>query len=140
MTDKILTIALMDPPYESANSTTALRIIGAALKKGISVNVFAYEGAVNLAFKDHAPAANPVKETTVERRIIDGPNFVRFSARDRKANPLLTWFNCGLCLTIRRLGIGRRRETRRTGDFLTMARNPPHLVNRPVNLRRDEDP
>ena len=26
MTEKSLTLALMDPPYESANSTTALRI------------------------------------------------------------------------------------------------------------------
>ncbi|MGI9066153.1 MAG: DsrE family protein [Pyrinomonadaceae bacterium] len=45
---KKLTLALMDPPYESADSTTALRIISAALKKGIDVNVFAYEGAVCL--------------------------------------------------------------------------------------------
>jgi len=31
------------------------------LKKGIHANVFAYEGAVNLAMKDQAPHANPVK-------------------------------------------------------------------------------
>src|ERR1041384_2282124 len=66
MSDKTLTLALMDPPYESANSTTALRIVSAALKKGINVNVFAYEGAVNLAFKEQVPHANPVKGTTVE--------------------------------------------------------------------------
>ena len=47
-----LTLALMDPPYESANSTTALRIIAAALARGIHVNVFAYEGAVCLPLKD----------------------------------------------------------------------------------------
>src|SRR5256885_6626963 len=67
MTEKTLTLALMDPPYESANTTTALRIVSAALKKGIHVNVFAYEGAVNLAMKDQAPHANPVKGTTVEQ-------------------------------------------------------------------------
>jgi len=32
MAEKTLTIALMDPPYESANTTTAMRIIAAALK------------------------------------------------------------------------------------------------------------
>ena len=32
-TRKTLTLALMDPPYESANSTTALRIIDAAANR-----------------------------------------------------------------------------------------------------------
>ena len=32
MKERRLTLALMDPPYESANSTTALRIISAALE------------------------------------------------------------------------------------------------------------
>jgi len=45
MADKTLTITLMDAPYEKASTTTALRIVSAALKKGIHVNVFAYEGA-----------------------------------------------------------------------------------------------
>src|SRR5882724_7239895 len=66
MTEKKLTLALMDPPYESANSTTALRIISAALQQGIDVAVFAYEGAVCLPLKEQAPHANPVKGTTVE--------------------------------------------------------------------------
>ncbi|MGH8546497.1 MAG: DsrE family protein, partial [Gammaproteobacteria bacterium] len=65
-TGKILTIAIMDAPYESANSTTALRIINAALEKDHSVNVFAYEGAVNLTMKAQQPHANPVKGTSVE--------------------------------------------------------------------------
>jgi sulfur relay (sulfurtransferase) DsrF/TusC family protein len=67
MKERKLTLALMDPPYESANSTTALRIITAALKRGIHINVFAYEGAVCLPLKDQAPHANPVKGTTVEQ-------------------------------------------------------------------------
>ena len=46
--EKSITIALMDPPYSSGTTTTALRIMDAALRKGINVNVFAYEGAVNL--------------------------------------------------------------------------------------------
>jgi len=59
MAEKRLTVALMDAPYEAAASTTALRIISAALKKGIHVNVFAYEGAVNLIMKEQASHPNP---------------------------------------------------------------------------------
>lgn len=99
MTQKTLTIALMDPPYESANSTTALRIISAALKQEINVNVFAYEGAVCLPLKDQAPHANPVKGTTVEEE--EHPTtkaFVSSLLEIGNGKPLLTWVNCGLCV------------------------------------------
>ena len=99
MSERTLTIALMDPPYESANSTTALRIISAALAKGINVNVFAYEGAVCLPLKDQAPHANPVKGTTVEEE--DHPttkSFISSLLTIGKEKPLLTWVNCGLCV------------------------------------------
>jgi tRNA 2-thiouridine synthesizing protein D len=43
---KTLTFALMDAPYENARSTTALRLISVAAKRGYNINVFAYEGAV----------------------------------------------------------------------------------------------
>ena len=94
-----LTLALMDPPYESANSTTALRIITAALAKGIDVNVFAYEGAVCLALKDQTPHANPVKGTTLEEE--EHPTtkaFVSSLLALGQDKPLLTWVNCGLCV------------------------------------------
>src|SRR6266404_1146598 len=123
MSAKTLTLALMDPPYESANSTTALRIVSSALKKGISVNVFAYEGAVNLPFKDQAPHANPVKGTTVEEE--DHPttrNFVASLLEIGKADPFLTWVNCGLCVDER--GAGNSVEGVKRGgpgDFLKMA-------------------
>jgi tRNA 2-thiouridine synthesizing protein D len=99
MIPQTLTLALMDPPYESANSTTALRIISAALEKGINVNVFAYEGAVCLPLKDQAPHANPVKGTTVEQE--DHPTtkaFISSLLSLGKGQPLLTWVNCGLCV------------------------------------------
>ena len=99
MADKTLTIALMDAPYEKASTTTALRIVSAALKKGIHVNVFAYEGAVSLAMKDQAPHANPVKGTTVEQE--EHPTtreFVRSLLEIGKSSPRLTWLNCGLCV------------------------------------------
>ena len=100
-----LTLALMDPPYESANSTTALRIISAALAKGIHVNVFAYEGAVCLPLKEQAPHANPVKGTTVEQE--EHPTtkaFVSALLEIGEPNPLLNWVNCGLCVDERGAG------------------------------------
>src|SRR5688500_20280344 len=89
----------MDPPYESANSTTAFRIISAALRKGIHVNVFAYEGAVCLALKDQAPHANPVKGTTIEEE--DHPTTRKcVSARLElgSGSPRMTWVKCCLCV------------------------------------------
>lgn len=123
MAEKILTLALMDPPYESANSTTAFRIISSALKKGIHVNVFAYEGAVNLAMKDQSPHPNPVKGTTVEEE--DHPttkNFISSLVEIGKDSPLLNWVNCGLCVDER--GAANAVEGVRRGgpaDFLKMA-------------------
>lgn len=99
MAKKKLTLAIMDAPYESAATTTALRIISAALKKGIDVNVFAYEGAVALSIKDQAPHANPVKGTTVEQeQHPTTKEFVVDLLAIGKADPLLTWINCGLCV------------------------------------------
>jgi len=99
MNERRLSLALMDPPYESANSTTALRIITAALEKGIDVNVFAYEGAVCLPLKDQTPHANPVKGTSVEDE--EHPTtkaFVSSLLAMGQDKPRLTWVNCGLCV------------------------------------------
>ena len=76
--DKTITIALMDPPYESGTTTTALRVVDAALRKGINVNVFAYEGAVNMTMKAQAAHPNPVKGTSIEEQ--DHPSSSRFIA------------------------------------------------------------
>lgn len=99
MKERTLTLALMDPPFESANSTTALRIISAALAQGINVNVFAYEGAVCLPLKDQAPHANPVKGTSIEEE--EHPTtkaFVSSLLAIGSDKPRLTWVNCGLCV------------------------------------------
>ena len=118
-----LTLALMDPPYESANSTTALRIISAALKKGVHVNVFAYEGAVCLPLNDQTPHANPVKGTTVEEE--DHPttkSFISSLLEIGNGNPRLTWVNCGLCVDER--GASNAVEGVKRGspaDFFQMA-------------------
>lgn len=121
MNKKTLTIALMDPPYESANSMTALRIIAAALRQGLHVNVFAYEGAVCLPLKEQTPHANPVKGTTVEEE--DHPTTSKFvSALLEMGGERLTWVNCGLCVDER--GASNAVEGVRRGspaDFLKMA-------------------
>src|SRR5260370_26920374 len=57
---RTLTIALMDPPYESENLTTAFRILDVAARRGYHINVFAYDGAAGLAFLRQTPHPNPV--------------------------------------------------------------------------------
>jgi tRNA 2-thiouridine synthesizing protein D len=118
-----LTLAIMDAPYEAAASTTAFRIIAAALGRGINVNVFAYEGAVSLTMKDQAPHANPVKGTTVEEE--EHPttkDLVAALIELGKSEPRLSWVNCGLCVDER--GAGNWIDGVKRGgpaDFLKMA-------------------
>ncbi len=103
---KTLTISIMEPPYESANSTTSLRIIDAALRKGINVNVFAYEGAVSLTIKDQKPHPNPVHGTSVEEE--KHPTTKDFVAGlfelAKEKGVKLDWLNCGLCVDERGAG------------------------------------
>ena len=111
-----LTIALMDPPYESENTTTALRIIDAAVRKGHKVNVFAYEGAVNLTMSEQKAHPNPVKGTTADEQA--HPTTSNFIAALFKSE-LVDWINCGLCVDER--GAGTWIEGARRGgpaDFL----------------------
>src|SRR5688572_12092002 len=119
MADRTLTIAIMDAPYEAAASTTAFRIIAAALERGINVNV----GAVSLTMKDQAPHANPVKGTSVEEE--DHPttkDLVAALVELGRAEPRLSWVNCGLCVDER--GAGNWIDGVKRGspaDFLKMA-------------------
>lgn len=103
---KTITIAIMDAPYESANSTTALRIIDAALKKGHNVNVFAYEGAVNLTMKAQKAHPNPVKGTTVEDEAhpLTKDWVGSLFSLAGKSGAKLDWVNCGLCVDERGAG------------------------------------
>ena len=63
---KTITIAIMDAPYENARSTTALRLIDLAAKRGYNINVFAYEGAVLQPFAAQTPHPNAVHGRNVE--------------------------------------------------------------------------
>lgn len=122
---KTLTLAIMDAPYESASSTTTLRIVDAALRLGHAVNVFAYEGAVNITMKAQQPHPNPVKGTTVEQEEHPNPKDWVAALFDlaRQKDVKLDWVNCGLCVDER--GAGDWIEGPRRGgpkDFLEMSR------------------
>lgn len=95
-----LTFVLNDPPFESARSTTALRLIDAAVKQGFHVNVFAYEGAVALPFAKQAPHANAVHGNDAAAE--DHPNtkdwVAALLAEAGRLGRKLDWINCGLCV------------------------------------------
>ncbi|KAA3605474.1 MAG: FeS-binding protein [Planctomycetota bacterium] len=95
-----LTFSLMDPPYENARSTTAFRLIEAALRKGFHVNVFAYEGAVALPFLQQRAHANAVHGRDVEQEEHPLPHqWVQSLMRLAEEKGLqLQWVNCGLCV------------------------------------------
>ena len=97
---KTLTFVLMDPPFESARSTTALRLIDAALRRGHDVNVFAYEGAVHLAFARQRPHPNAVHGRSVEEEDHALPRewIAALKAAADAAGRRLDWVNCGLCV------------------------------------------
>ncbi|MFT5049970.1 MAG: tRNA 2-thiouridine synthesizing protein D [Chlamydiales bacterium] len=98
--NKSLSLMIMDPPYESSNTMTALRIVESALKKGIDVNVFAFEGAVNLSFAAQKAHPNPVKASSADeekhpltREFVSG-----LFATAAQSGAKLDWVNCGFCV------------------------------------------
>jgi tRNA 2-thiouridine synthesizing protein D len=121
-----LTFALMDAPYENARSTTALRLIDLAVKRGFHVNVFAYEGAVYLPFAKQAQHANAVHGRSVEEENHPLPRaWIAALMKAAAGNGAkLDWVNCGLCVDER--GAGEAIEGVRRGspaDFWNFALN-----------------
>ena len=101
-----LTFALMDPPFESQRTTTAMRLIDTAVRRGYHVNVFAYEGAVNLSFALQSQHANAVHGHTVEEE--DHPLtkdwIASLMSAAQQSGAELNWVNCGLCVDERGAG------------------------------------
>jgi tRNA 2-thiouridine synthesizing protein D len=99
-TKSTLTFVLNDPPYESARSTTALRLIDRAVRHGHSVNVFAYEGAVALAFSKQAPHANAVhgRDAAAEDHPTIKDWIAAIFAHAEQTGAKVDWVNCGLCV------------------------------------------
>jgi tRNA 2-thiouridine synthesizing protein D len=113
-TKRSLAFLLMDAPYESARTTTAFRLVDAAVRRGHDVTVFAYEGAVALSFARQAPHANAVHGRDVAEE--DHPNpkdwVAALLAAAEPAGGALRWINCGLCVDERGVaeavpGVGR---------------------------------
>ena len=100
MTKKTLTFALMDAPYESANLTTAFRILDAAIRRGHDINVFAYEGASALAFVRQAPHPNPVhgKNVAEENHPTTKEQVAALLAEAARNGGKVDWVNCGMCV------------------------------------------
>ncbi len=100
MADKTLTFALMDPPYENARSTTALRLIDIAARRGYDIKVFAYEGAVGLAFAKQMQHANGVHGRSVEEENHPLPSrwIEAVVAEAGRRGGSVEWVNCGLCV------------------------------------------
>ena len=113
---KTLTLALMDPPYETETTTTAFRILDAALRKGHRVNVFAYEGAVYLPFAKQAQHPNAVHGRSLEEENHPLPRaWIAAIMKEAAAKGAkVDWVNCGLCVDER--GAGEAIEGVRRGS------------------------
>ena len=97
---KTLTFCIMDAPYENARSTTALRLIDIAVKRGYNVNVFAYEGAVQMPIttqKAH-PNAFHGRDTEEEDHPLPHQWIQSIAKAADAAGGKLEWISCGLCV------------------------------------------
>jgi tRNA 2-thiouridine synthesizing protein D len=90
----------MDAPYESANLTTAFRILDAAARRGHNINVFAYEGASALAFVRQEPHPNPVhgKNLAEENHPTTKDQVAALLIAAEKSGGTVDWVNCGMCV------------------------------------------
>jgi tRNA 2-thiouridine synthesizing protein D len=103
---KTLTFVLMDPPYETPRTTTALRLMDIAARRGYDVNVFAYEGAVCVPFSKQAPHPNTVHGRDVDEE--DHPNpkdwVSAIIAEAERNGAKVDWVQCVLCVDERGAG------------------------------------
>ncbi len=97
---KTITVAIMDAPYEGERSTTALRLIDIAARRGYDVNVFAYEGAVLQPFQAQKPHPNAVHGRNVEEEnhFIPKDAIAALMRAAERSGGKIDWVNCGLCV------------------------------------------
>lgn len=97
---KTLTFAFMDPPFENERTVTFFRLLDISLDKGANVRIFAYEGAVALAFARQQQHGNAVHGRGTEEE--DHPltkNWIAALQRKAASKSLkFEWINCGLCV------------------------------------------
>ncbi len=128
---KTLTFALMDAPFESARSTTAMRLIDIAARRGYDINVFAYEGAFYLPFALQAGHPNALhgRDVAEEDHPLPKDWIAALMAEATKNGGKIDWVNCGLCVDERGAGEsieGVRRGT--PGDFWKFAESSDNTL------------
>ncbi len=126
-----LTFVLMDAPFESARTTTAMRLLDIAAGRGYAVNVFAYEGAVYLPFARQAAHPNAVHGNDVEEENHPLPKewIAALIKKARAKGGDIDWANCGLCVDER--GAGEAIEEVRRGtpaDLVDFARRSKNTL------------
>src|SRR5215813_1953454 len=106
MQTRTLTFVLMDAPFESARTTTAMRLLDIAARRGYRLNVFAYEGAVSLTFARQAAHANAAHGRDVQEESHPLPKDWVSALMDSatRNGGTLHWVNCGLCVDERGAG------------------------------------
>jgi len=135
MSQKTFAIALMNPPYESENLTTAFRILAAMAQRGHKINVFTYEGASALAFAKQAPHPNPVhgKNLAEENHPTTKDQVAALLACAEAHGGKVDWVNCGMCVDER--GVGEFvAETRRgsPADFYSFVEAADNVLAIPT--------
>lgn len=130
-TQKTLTFALMDPPFETPRTTTALRLIDRAARRGYNVNVFAYEGAVMMPFSKQKKHANAVhgRDLEGEDHPLTREWIEAIMTEAKQKGGKIDWVNCGLCEDERGAGEhieGVRRGT--PGDLVAFANDSENTL------------
>ena len=97
---KTLTFAFMDPPFESERTVTFFRLLDSTLDKGANVRVFAYEGAVSLAFSKQMPHGNAVhgRDSVQEAHPLTKDWIMALQEKASERALTFEWINCGLCV------------------------------------------
>jgi len=129
--NKTLTFAVMDPPYETERSTTLLRLLDIAVRRGHNVNVFAYEGAVYLPFALQKAHPNPAhgRNAEEENHMLTKDVIAALMATAERGGTKLDWVNCGMCVDERGAGeaiAGVRRGS--PADLLKMAQESDNTL------------
>lgn len=97
---KTFTFAFMDPPFENERTITFFRLLDETLSQGHNLRVFAYEGAVALAFARQRPHGNAVhgRDTEEEDHPLTKDWITALQKKAREKSLSFEWINCGLCV------------------------------------------
>lgn len=97
---KTLTFSIMDGPFEQARIATVFRILNVAAQRGYDLNVFAYEGAVNLPLAKQSKHPNAVHghDVNEEDHPLTREWIAALMKKTEENGGKMDWINCGLCV------------------------------------------